>query len=180
MLLSLNFCALSASSGVGLLTPAIDVDQVIACQWMALFAVRFHGSFFVDYVRNQFKVNRITARTIATQMINLITPDTTSRDRTNRPSVNVPMYSLASVIASQFSIATKHRACPVPARTSMPLNGRIDLDFRENSNQVFGGKMINGKILRSHCENLRNRFELWSGSLTAETVCGPFSLGSIA
>jgi hypothetical protein len=44
----------------------------------------------------------------------------------------------------------------------------------DNGSPFFAFEFLGGKVLISHCENLHDRFELWSGSLAAETACGPF------
>lgn len=80
----------------------------------------------------------------------------TKRQTVNQPRKHNPMSKRVSTPKPQVENAPVSLVVlpsrPHPARRSIPSDGRINVNFREDPNQVFGGETIYGKILLSHCE----------------------------
>lgn len=100
----------------------------------------------------------------------------------DRAVMEFPSYAVAaSVCGHAAGKANVNSAVAVNVQCPRPYPTRPKFGTRSWAVLVNLVPETNCKwyLFGSHDLNLRDRFELWLGSLTAPTVCGPFSLGII-
>ena len=152
----------SGSNTVAFSTPAASWvvwvnDQIIACVWVSFRAVCFSATKSgrsdatqnVYPARYKFEMDRVATRAIAAKVINLPALFTV-RQWVNKPSVHQAVGMDNCIVKTGSAVAARDCRRPYPARRAVELNSQINFDLGENTDQVFGGKMVNGKVSLRH------------------------------
>src|SRR5687767_14845177 len=96
--------------------------------------------------RHKFKVYRVTARRAAAKMVKMPRLKI-QRYWRNKPRIHKPMCFQKLIAEACAPVAARIAGCgPYPTRTALPLNGRVNRDFRKDTFEVFQGKMFYSKV----------------------------------